>query len=371
MIGVIIDLVSYPKLNIAKCTDQNNLLFLILTDDQFRLLESKNQGEERTAFFNSEEFRKKIIYWLCTEFDHEHKIIYMGDCSSKYAKKFLDTIHSTFEESVTIKAGLHLKNNLPKDLISMGFANPSICSKDKKICLDRKNTFIPKNEKEPKSKLVELDLEFLLKQKDKPHCNIKLEIDKDSREFLKHLTTSGVTQEEDGRSQKEIFGLFKISKGQKGDKGIILYTLKVNRDSLVTGDKEEIEAVQSLYNFHTHPKEAYLRHGVKFGIPSIADYCAVFELSKKGTIIHFVATLEGIYAISLNPSHHILRKKTHQVLEFIEDKMPTDRSNIKKYLEKANSIGLFKVELIAYDKATQIEAVFNKQGAYSNCVIHE
>lgn len=364
MLGVIIDLKTYPTLNIAQCQGKNNLLFIILEEKDFQELESKAQGEERVSFFNSKPFLDKIIYKMCTEFDAEKKVISLGDCEPRHIKQFLDAVHRTFEENVTIVAGG--KDVNPK-LFEMGFSNPNICDKGNKICLNRKNTFINK----PKPNLVRLDLEYLMKHKGKPHCNIKLEIDKESRLFLKHLTGAGVTQEDTGRSQKEIFGVFKISDGKKGRNKNIVYTLSVDRNSLVAGKEEEIEAFASLYNFHTHPKEAYLRHKVKNGIPSIADYCAVYQLSLQGTIIHFVATLEGIYAISVNPDHNILKKGKNEVLKYIEDKMPTERDNLEKYLSKANAVGLFDVRLIPYDQTTQIEATFNKQGDFGNCVIHD
>ena len=365
MIGLIVDLKSHPKLNIVKC--DTNILFIVLDDDQFKKLDKTSEGQDRIDMFNSDDFIKKVIYSCCFEFS-EH-VLNISKCDKRYIKLLLDTVYKTFEDNITIIASIN------PELTSFGFNNPKICNNnqnnsDSDVCVSKSNKFISKAEIKPNS--IKIDLAFLNKQRTLKHCQILLEIEQESREFLKHLTTAGVTKTNDGkRSQKEIFGSFKISNEKHNNNNKIIYSLSVDKSSLVSGKEEEIEAFGSLYNFHTHPKEAYDRHKVKYGVPSVSDYCAVYQLSKQGTIIHFVATLEGLYGISLNPTHDILKRNASDVLKYIEKHFGYSRNNLEKYLTHINKLDLFKVELIPYNKTVQIQAVFNKHGSFNNCVIRE
>lgn len=363
MIGLIIDTESYPNLELIKCENKvDNLLFIVIPENIFKKLEIKKQGDERTSFFNSQEFIKNIQYHFCTSYDKKDNIVHLSGCDERHVQLFLDTIHLNFEESVRIVAPFNEK------LIEKGFEAPEICGmKENDICLSRENKFINKNKIDPER--VQHDLTFVKDQKNKRFCDINLQIDQPSLDFLKYLTKAGVTKTTKGRSQKEYFGQFSITETEE-TQGNILYTLSVDKDTLISGEEEKIEAAGSVYNFHTHPYEAYLNHKVKYGVPSISDYQAVFILSKQGTIIHFVATLEGVYAISMNPDFPILKKSDEKVIEFIDKKMPYARENLEKYLKYVNSVGLFQVELLQY-KPTKIKAQFQKQGKFKNCVIRD
>lgn len=363
MIGLIIDTESYPNLEIINCENKiNNLLFIIIPENIFKELENKKQGYERTSYFNSQEFIKNIQYHFCTSYDKKENIVRLSGCDEKHIQLFLDTIHLNFEESVRIIAPFNEK------LIEKGFESPEICGmKESDICLTRENKFVNKDKIDPKR--VEHDLKFVKNQKNQKFCNINLQIDQPSLDFLNHLTKAGVTKTDTGRSQKEYFGQFSITETRE-TQGNILYTLSVDKDTLISGEEEKIEATGSVYNFHSHPYEAYLNHKVKYGVPSISDYVSVYILSKQGTIIHFVATLEGVYAISLNPDFPILKKPHNKVVQFIEKNMPFARENLEKYLKYVNSVGMFQVELLPY-KPTKINAQFEKQGKFRNCVIRD
>jgi len=68
-------------------------------------------------------------------------------------------------------------------------------------------------------------------------------------------------------------------------------------------------------NFHTHPKGEYKKQKVKYAWPSGDDYLSIMEkMYKENTILHIVATMEGIYAISLSPKLADISKKNLESL---------------------------------------------------------
>ena len=367
MIGLILDITAHPNLKIIKQPCKGNLLFIVIPEKVFQKLEEKRKGKERTEFFNSPEFLESVVFHVCTMYDSRSKIIRMQPEVKPYTQLFLDTVHLNFEESVRVLAPFDEK------LIKDGFESPSICQDDGTICLQRKNHYKLETDIKKEKDLVLNDLKYIENQKGKKFCDILLKIEPESLKFLKYLTKAGVTQTKKGRSQKEFYGEFRIADAKVEGNGNnnIVYTLKLDKESLISGEEEKIEASGSVYNFHSHPYQAYLHHKVKYGVPSIADYISVYILSKRGTIIHFVATLEGVYAISINPDFHILKKGDTDVINFIENKMPYDRDNLPKYLKYVNSVGLFQVELLPYEKSVKVHARFHKKGKYNNCVTRD
>lgn len=363
MIGLIIDITAYPSLNLIKPPYEGNLLFVVIPESVFKKLENKPKGRERETFFNSHEFLQSVVFHMCTEYDNRSKIIRLKSTPKPYTQLFIDTVHLNFEDSVRVVA--------PFDdaLIEKGFDSPTVCKEDGSICLQRKNKYKIDMDVKKEKAMVMNDLLYIENQKKKVFCDIFLKIDMKSLRFLKHLTRAGVTKTPRGRSQKEFYGEFRITDAKIEGKGKrdIVYCLTLDKTSLISGEEEKIEASGSVYNFHSHPYQAYLKHNVKYGVPSIADYTSVYILSKRGTIIHFVATLEGVYAISINPDFHILKKDDEQVIDFIETKMPFERDDLSKYLKHVNNVGLFQVELLPYEKSVKVHARFHKKGKFKNC----
>ena len=68
-------------------------------------------------------------------------------------------------------------------------------------------------------------------------------------------------------------------------------------------------------NFHTHPRGEYKKQKVKYAWPSGDDYLSIMEkMYKERTVLHIVATVEGIYAISLSPKLNDVSKKNLETL---------------------------------------------------------
>ena len=131
------------------------------------------------------------------------------------------------------------------------------------------------------------------------NCYLYSKFSKKTIEFLKQCCYNGFTKNSNGNTtQKEITGNLFINNAYEKDENII-YEIDVDKESIFTGNEERIKVPNTRYNFHSHPREAYIKHSVKYAWPSVLDYLGYFNLSPD-TIFHSVITLEGIYIISFS-----------------------------------------------------------------------
>lgn len=169
-----------------------------------------------------------------------------------------------------------------------------------------------------------------------PNCILNLRFSEETIKYLKTMPVSGTTLNKNGTlSQKEISGEFFINK-MKNSK---LYNVHINHKNLKNGEEQETEILHSSYNFHLHPKEAYVDNKVLLGWPSSQDY-STFLLSTffYGTVFHVVVALEGVYIVCLNNQQLTLEK---DLKDFIEDKYNIDQGRKKDnytYLKRVNNI---------------------------------
>ncbi|MDB4308200.1 hypothetical protein N9985_02855, partial [Gammaproteobacteria bacterium] len=99
-----------------------------------------------------------------------------------------------------------------------------------------------------------------------------------------------------------------------GTKNGPTFNITVDRETCINGGSENVEVVQSIMNFHTHPLTAYQTYSVKYAWPSNKDYIGIVKLDI--TIFHCVATQEGVYLICFNP-YWSMHKKDMDI-SFIE-----------------------------------------------------
>ena len=68
------------------------------------------------------------------------------------------------------------------------------------------------------------------------------------------------------------------------------------------GTSSDVDAVQTKYNFHTHPEAAYHAHNCEMGWPSRDDYTTFLDgFFRHDTTFHIISTVEGIYILNINP----------------------------------------------------------------------
>lgn len=204
-----------------------------------------------------------------------------------------------------------------------------------------------------------------------PSCTLNMRFNKSFAKWLKRLPLSASSLNENGTiTQKEISSSFFLDNPKENSEGKIIW--EIIRDKKVDknfGEEEGVIVQHSRYNFHTHPREAYLSHNVKIGYPSGEDYLAFLKYSLYNeikTIFHCVITVEGIYTISIaeywiqnfeNLQKLVLDKEKFQKskqareeLQGLIDEMEKSQANIdpkiREYKEKLQThIDAKKIEL--------------------------
>ena len=97
-------------------------------------------------------------------------------------------------------------------------------------------------------------------------------------------------------TQKEQAGAMYVSETRNN-----INVLDINQDKMIEGKEQGVPIVEALYNFHSHPKEAYITNKVNKAWPSAQDYIGfLLAVLEDNTILHIVVSIEGIYIISLS-----------------------------------------------------------------------
>lgn len=159
------------------------------------------------------------------------------------------------------------------------------------VCMSRLNQPVSRTQ-------MSGDVKYVVEQfaKNDECCSVKIRFDRNTIAYLKKLSGAGSTVNADGSmSQKEIAGRLYVSSIDKD----LVHTLSLDTTSTFSGKNEGVDVAPGTYNFHSHPKEAYLRHKVPYGWPSCQDYLGfVAAAYKHATVFHTVATVEGLYVVS-------------------------------------------------------------------------
>ena len=226
---------------------------------------------------------------------------------------------------------------------------------------------------------VKNELKYIKSQYNKKNCKIFAKLSPRSVKYLKIFTKPSPSLNKDGSmTQKEFSGALKIGNIIE-QKGQIVFEMMSDKESIKEGIEEEVDAVWDRYNFHTHPKEAYVRNGVTNGWPSSQDFIGFFELNHY-TIFHIVVTIEGIYVISFSPEwiSSENKYKHKKVVKFIDKHYDIDHKKDitkKKYVDIINNIKykktpIFMINYFSWNNATNVFPVFyEKKGI--NCVATE
>ena len=95
------------------------------------------------------------------------------------------------------------------------------------------------------------------------------------------------------------------------------------------GDDKEVDSVESPFNFHTHPKEAYFTANTELGWPSIDDYIIfimAYIVDDVKTYFHWICTLEGIYLLT------IPKETVEMIQEFTKEDAEKFEKKVEDYL---------------------------------------
>ena len=363
-------------------------LILVIFPQQFQALESIPKGIGRINYINSVSFIDSILGYAYLIYDKKKKVCeIMGNVGDISVSRMLEGTLFNLPNDVLLWVGFDLTNpmfnSLVDNYVREGFDEPYICKTSPLgfsfsthgLCMIRKNDIVKNN-------YVLNDVRYVLTQfitKQHGICNLRAYLSDESIYYLYKLTRMGSTLNDDGIiTQKEVAG--KLIAGKVNND--LSYSLIVDRDSIKSGSEEAVEIIGGLYNFHSHPQEAYERNNVKLGWPSAQDYIGYMNSSLiYDTILHIVTAIEGFYVISLTEywvnNKYQLNDSTSEFIgkEYNICYSTAIEKTVSWYIKRVNSISyygypIFLVQFFSWNESRTIfEVPFRKSGI--NCFSRE
>lgn len=327
-------------------------LVLDIQDDCFKQLEKET---DRFSFIKTDKFQKCIITYFFISYNPKKKICMIFlDNDTSYIKRCLDLLLMELPADTTLlirKKISELSNDTLYEYVKNGFDSPVFDDTKSFLYLSKKNNLgqsleCNKEKCIQSNKSVIKNIYRLLNYTDTQTISYKLS--DNCKYFLKDLSKRGVSLNNDGKlTQKEISGSLSI---EKIDDNLVNY-MGIDTKTIFYGEEETVDVVNSMYSFHSHPKNAYDNHNTKFGYPSKPDIIGF--LTVKQSIFHIVVCLEGYYVISIDK--YWIDKKD-KLIKFVRENVseinhsnfsnPDDfvgyMNNIKFYNRKCFNIMFFE-----------------------------
>lgn len=307
---------------------------LVVPSRQIELLETIPLGHERVNYINSVEFVNSIEGYAYIIYDNTRKICEIVDVDGPVSmlRHVIESILTNLPNDTTLWVGIDIddvryskfKNTL-RQYEREGFGNPHICNSSPLGGLRNDNNgsyslcLLKQNDLETQDSNISNEVNNVLAQymnDKKGYCVLTTKLSDKTIKYFRKLSNMGSTMNGDGViTQKEIAGILVTTNVDDS----LVYDLDVDKTSIVSGDEEGVNIAGGLYNFHSHPKEAYIRNDVKYGWPSAQDYIGFFSSAvEHDTILHIVVAVEGFYVLSVS-SHWVNRKDDvdRSCIEFI------------------------------------------------------
>jgi hypothetical protein len=303
---------------------------LIIEAEGIQDLSLKPYGEDRVTYLNSKNFVKSIENWQYFSYNKKSNIACVTSTSRMNPVLVVKTLEEGLPSGLIIQISVHITSNketLHKatPYLKLGFGDPSICKTEytHSLC-------IYKDCNNPSSANTDT-IEYVLSQAGKGPCTMSLRFTTDALRFLKQLSKTPSSRK--GKDQRELGGLLTIKKIGK------VFDIAVAKNSIYEGSEDGIEMYKGVFNFHTHPEDAYKRHNVDIGWPSSTDYKGfLIAWDELGTILHVVVSLEGYYILSLNPEWINHGSITDDLLDLVDTECCYNRKGkIQDYLQKVNN----------------------------------
>ena len=356
-------------------------LVVVVPQSQYDSLKVIPKGESRVLYINSSAFVDSISGHAYLIYDKKKRVCEIMGMEGNILSKVMESVLSSIPNDVTLWIGIVLDDPyielLIKDYVESGFHDPYICKasplgfafSDYGLCMLRQNDIVDNN--------ATNDVKYVISQflsEKKGNCILRARLSDESIKYLRQVSKMGSTLNGDGIiTQKELAG--RLTAGTIDID--LTYHLDVDRNSIVSGDEEGVEIIGGLYNFHSHPQEAYDRHNVRLGWPSAQDYVGFLGSSVvHDTILHIVVSIEGFYILSLTDYWVNQKEKLGGVVPtFILEKYDLFKQDKNHdsfwYVRTINSISyegfpIFFVQFFPWDDATDSFIVpYRKNGV--NC----
>jgi hypothetical protein len=350
-------------------------LVLVIPKTVLDELDGKPRGSGRIKFLDSSSFVGTIQGVAYLMYDPEREVAEIAKSDGNMVAYIVSASLYYLPENTTLVAATGTSRGEWEPYVRYGFRNPFLSSrtpllgqgKGEMLILSRCNAVVEKPEAGPA-------VEYLLKQSGRSSaCSVTYRLTGEAHRYLKSLASGGSSLNGDGSvSQKEVSGILRVVRVEKGG----IHVLEVDRDSLKLGEEEGAVPAKSLYTFHSHPREAYERNGVSVAWPSCQDFHSYLTLAVlHNTIAHFVATLEGLYVVSL--SKYWARRKDElrkNSLEFVRkayDVKRTEGRTPEWFVQETKKVKfgdhpLFVVQFEKWSTNPRMHAFFSR--AESNCL---
>ena len=363
-------------------------LVLVVPDTQLNILESLPKGNGRVMYINNVNFVNSILGYAFLIYDDKKKICEIMGMKGIILNKVLENVLSNLPNDIILWIGISLDNeyfsDIALDYTKNGFTQPYVCKTSPLgfcfdtygLCMLRENTIVDEQ--------TIYEVKYVISQfrNSRNYCRMKLCLTPDTIKHFKQLSKMGSTHNINGDiTQKEIAGKLYVNNIDKN----LIHSLAIDKTSIMSGSEESVDIAGGLYNFHSHPQEAYHKYNVKLGWPSAQDYVGfLISIIEYETILHIVVSIEGFYVISLTEywasNKKLLGEQTIDHISNSYNILYSNNMTTRWYINKVNSIGygkypLFRVEFFNwYDKDVVFEVCycksnincFSRQNTYDN-----
>jgi len=364
-------------------TKENVGLVLIIRQKEYDTLNSLPKGEKRISYINSPIFIDSIINICWLIYDQKKRVCEIIGAEGIIISMVLEKTLSNIPNDVLLCVGIDLdhpeKEKMISEYVKADFRDPYISKKSPSgirfteygLCLFRENNVVENDSTN--------DINHLLSQfntREKGFCILRARLCKEAIKYLQSSFKLGSTFNTNGViTQKEVAGRLLVKKVDDD----FVHHLDIDRNSIIYGREETVPIVEGLYNFHSHPVEAYARNKSTFGWPSPQDYLGfLVAINKYGTILHIVASIEGFYILSLG-SHMAAKKFTidKNIISFISKEYALNcfkggGYTTEWYLNRVNGLkyeghSIFLVQYIPWDSADTTFSISHRKCGSNNC----
>jgi glutaredoxin len=121
-------------------------------------------------------------------------------------------------------------------------------------------------------------------------------------------------------------------------KGVVERVTSVTKFQTTNGASDSVRAPEGLANFHTHPFSCYVSEGCVYGFFSGEDVRETILFAMKGSLVHLVLAVEGVYSLQINPcvlTNFIhLEPEIKRLLPKLKSSKPTIMSIFDQYSQQ-------------------------------------
>ena len=356
-------------------------LILMVTLENLETLQRTPKGNDRVTYINTPEFVGSITGYAYVTYDPEKKVCEVIKTVGVSMKNISIEIMGVFPTNSLLWSGISVDDpklrNKTREMILAGFGDPHVSKKSPSgtpfqscgLCM------VKHNNNQLGVSTTKGDVEYVLTEFEERSgvCQMQACLTSEAIEYLRDLQKIGMSLNSDGSiTQKEMAGNFKCENINND----FIHYLSIDYDSLIIGDEMGVDIAPGMYNFHSHPREAYETANVKFGWPSAQDYVGfLMAFLEDGTVMHLVTTIEGMYIMSM--SEYCLENKGNLPIELATfilenyDLCAVTNKTPLQYTQEINNVlyrghHLFTLQYLSWTRATS-KFTLSYKANDSNC----